>query len=301
MRIDFLGLHAFLAIAERGSFQMAAAHLNLSQTALSHRMRKLEEDLGVKLLVRTTRSVTLSPAGRDLLPKIKRIVGDLSDALDDVRREETPASQKLAIGCLPTIAAACLGGPLRQFRKMYPEIALRIYDNTASEVAEHLNAGDIEFAVTITTSLQWNFHIQPLRKDPLMLVCSRRDFAREKEAVNWSELENSRLIRIGPHTANQMDEALGSRRSSLKWSYDVQHVKTAIALVRAGLGMTVAPRLALESEDTRGLSVLEIRNPNVGRQIGIVMRANAPLSAVADHLRRLIAREIKRPQATGSA
>ena len=50
MRIDFLGLHAFVAIAERGSFQMAAAHLNLSQTALSHRIRKLEDNLGVKLL-----------------------------------------------------------------------------------------------------------------------------------------------------------------------------------------------------------------------------------------------------------
>ena len=56
-------LHAFVAIAERGSFQHAAAHLNLSQTALSHRIRKLEEDLGVKLLSRTTREVSLTQAG----------------------------------------------------------------------------------------------------------------------------------------------------------------------------------------------------------------------------------------------
>src|SRR5215217_7605187 len=71
MRIDFLGLHAFVAIAERGSFQHAAAHLNLSQTALSHRVRKLEEDLGVKLLSRTTREVSLTRAGLNLLPKVK--------------------------------------------------------------------------------------------------------------------------------------------------------------------------------------------------------------------------------------
>ena len=55
MRIDFPGLEAFVAIAERGSFNRAAVHLNLSQTALSHRMRKLEDDLGVRLLMRTTR------------------------------------------------------------------------------------------------------------------------------------------------------------------------------------------------------------------------------------------------------
>ena len=55
MRIDFLGVEAFLSIAERGSFQRAATHLNLTQTALSHRLRKLEDDLGVKLFTRTTR------------------------------------------------------------------------------------------------------------------------------------------------------------------------------------------------------------------------------------------------------
>ena len=55
MRIDFLGLQAFLSIAERGSFQRAAAHLSLSQTAISHRMRKLEDELGLKLFARTTR------------------------------------------------------------------------------------------------------------------------------------------------------------------------------------------------------------------------------------------------------
>jgi DNA-binding transcriptional LysR family regulator len=85
MRIDFLGLHAFVAIAERGSFQLAAAHLNLSQTALSHRMRKLEDDLGVRLLSRTTREVSLTPAGLALLPKVRSMIEDLSASLAELR------------------------------------------------------------------------------------------------------------------------------------------------------------------------------------------------------------------------
>ena len=67
MRIDFLGLQAFLSIAERGSFRRAAAHLNLSQTAISHRMRKLEDDLGLKLFARTTRSLRLTEEGEHYL------------------------------------------------------------------------------------------------------------------------------------------------------------------------------------------------------------------------------------------
>ncbi len=79
MRIDFPGLQAFLSIAEQGSFSRAAAHLNLSQTALSHRIKKLEEDLGFQLLARTTRQVALTPAGLELLPTARRMIGEFSE------------------------------------------------------------------------------------------------------------------------------------------------------------------------------------------------------------------------------
>jgi DNA-binding transcriptional LysR family regulator len=80
MRIDFLGLQAFLSIAQRGNFQRAAAHLNLSQTAISHRMRKLEEDLGIKLFARTTREVTLTRAGIEFLPKAQKAIEELEQS-----------------------------------------------------------------------------------------------------------------------------------------------------------------------------------------------------------------------------
>src|SRR4051812_25278057 len=87
VRIDFLGLEAFLSIADRGSFHLAAAHLNLSQTALSHRMKKLEDDLGVKLLARTTRQVALTPAGQDLLPKARRMMDEISASFAALRQQ----------------------------------------------------------------------------------------------------------------------------------------------------------------------------------------------------------------------
>jgi DNA-binding transcriptional LysR family regulator len=77
MRIEVLGCQAFVSIAERGSFHAAASHLNLSQTALSHPIRKLEESLGTQLLLRTTRQVTLTPAGAALLPKARKLFDEL--------------------------------------------------------------------------------------------------------------------------------------------------------------------------------------------------------------------------------
>jgi DNA-binding transcriptional LysR family regulator len=75
-RPDFLGLEAFVAVAERGSFRLAAAHLGITQTALSHRMRKLESYLGVSLLHRTTRRVSITPSGLSLLPRAKALIED---------------------------------------------------------------------------------------------------------------------------------------------------------------------------------------------------------------------------------
>jgi DNA-binding transcriptional LysR family regulator len=76
MRLDFLGLEAFLAVAERGSFHRAAAHLSITRTALSHRIRKFEEELREKLFIRTTRSVALTPAGLALLPRTRQLLGE---------------------------------------------------------------------------------------------------------------------------------------------------------------------------------------------------------------------------------
>ncbi len=301
MRIDFLGLHAFVAIAERGSFQLAAAHLNLSQTALSHRIRKLEDDLGVRLLARTTREVSLTPAGLELLPKVKVMIEDLSVSLDGLRQRGRVGQERLSIGCLPTIAAGHLPNVLRKFRGAHPDVKVRVYDNSATEISELVHAGTIEFAVTLVAAHRWDFAIEPLLREPFVLVCRPDHPLAKRKSAAWTDLQDVPLIRISPHTGNRMiiDDALGSRRESLSWRYEVQHVNTALALVEAGLGMTVVPRLALDIAGTEGLRMVALRNPGVSRQIGIVSRRSAPLSPLADELRRLVVQELAGSEAPG--
>ncbi len=293
MRIDFLGLHAFVAIAERGSFQLAAAHLNLSQTAMSHRMRKLEDDLGVKLLQRTTREVSLTPAGLALLPKVKGMIDSLSASLDDLRRSVRVRQETLAIGCLPTIAAGLLPAALSRFRAGHPDVVIQIHDKSASDIASLTESGAIEFGITLVAAHRWDFDVQPLIKDPFMLVCRAEAPLARKSAVSWQELAGVPLIRISTHTGNRIliDDALGSRREQMNWRYEAQYVNTAMALVREGLGMTVVPKFAMTAEDARGLRAIPLRNPGVSRQIGIISKRSAAMSPLADQLRRLIALE----------
>jgi DNA-binding transcriptional LysR family regulator len=292
MRIDFLGLHGFLAIAERGSFQLAAAHLNLSQTALSHRIRKLEDDLGLKLLARTTREVTLTKAGLNLLPKVKETIEGLSKSLEELRHEGRSRQQTLSVGCLPTIASGRLPLALQTFQERHQDVVVRVYDNSAAEISELVQSGTIEFGITLVAVHRWDFDIELLIKDPFTLVCPKEHPLASQTAVSWSDLTDDPLIRLSSQSGNRViiDDALASRRDALRWRYEVLNIQTAIALVRAGIGLTVVPRLAADAFDDRGLRLMPLRNPSIARQLGIVSKRGTPLSPLADELRQIIVR-----------
>jgi DNA-binding transcriptional LysR family regulator len=295
MRIDFPGLEAFVAIAERGSFNRAAAHLNLSQTALSHRMKKLEDDLGVRLLMRTTRQVTLTPAGLDLLPRAQSAITGLTTSIEAIRRQSRTRQHQIAIACLPTIAVAHLPDVLAAFGRRFRDVNVQVFDNSASEIADHVQSGRAEFGLTIVSSNRWDLDITPLMKEPFVLVCPGGHRLAGQDDVQWSDLESEPLVRISPQTGNRilMDDALGTRRDTLQWRYEVQHLATAISIVRAGIALAVVPRLALDITDTGGLVTVALRNPSVTRTLGIVARHGVPPSRAAKALLDLIVRRLK--------
>lgn len=295
MRIDFLGLEAFLGIATHGSFNAAAAHLNLSQTALSHRLKKLEDDLGVTLLARSTRKVTLTAAGAELLPTAQRLVEEMTRSLDGLRTAARGRPEQIAIGCLPTIAKHCLPRVLREFERLQPGVGVRIFDNSASEIVERVRSGEAEFGVTIASTGRWDLDVTPLVKEAFVLVCPSAHPLAARPGVAWSELEGVPLIRISAQTGNRVliDDALGGRRERMTWTYEVQHVGTAIGMVQAGVGLTVVPRLGVDLADDPGIAAVPLKNPSVVRAIGLLARRDRPLTPAAGTLARLLTASLR--------
>jgi DNA-binding transcriptional LysR family regulator len=295
MRVDFLGLEAFLSIADRGSFHLAAAHLNLSQTALSHRMKKLEDDLGVKLLARTTRHVALTPAGQELLPKARRMMDEISASFAALRQQGKERQERLSIGCLPTIAIHYLPRVLHEFQAEWPGLTVQIHDNSATEIAEHVQAGRAEFGITIVSANRWDLEIAPLLKEPFVAVCPDDHPLARLGGVNWSDLEGIPLVRVSAQTGNRalIDDALGSRREQMTWRFECQHVATAVSLVAEGLGVAILPRLSVDGSGAPGVVALSLRNPGVNRTLGVISKRGLPLSPAAIGLLGLIRRRLK--------
>jgi DNA-binding transcriptional LysR family regulator len=230
-----------------------------------------------------------------LLPNARRILDELDSSFDSLRRSGRRRVQRIAIGCLPTIAHHHLPGPLREFARRFPEIEVKVHDNSAAEIAELVRNDVAEFGVSIVSTNRMDLDIRPLLTEPFVLACpSDHPFVR-RGAVDWSELEGQALVRISPQAGNRalIDDALGGRRESLRWRYEVQHAATAIGMVGAGLGLAIVPRLAVDAVATPAVVAVRLRNPAVSRPLGILTRRGVAPSEPAQALADLVAKSFK--------
>lgn len=292
MQIDFLGLQAFLAIVELGSFQRAADQLNLTQTAVSHRLRKLEQSLGIRLIARTTRAVRLTDAGLELLPKARAAVRDLQLSFETLRAHGASAPRWLSVACLPTIAAHQLAPVLERFAPIHPDIDVRVFDTSIAEIAELVQSDAVEFGLTVETANRWTLAAQAIAEEAFVLVCPVQHRLADASAVRWKELRDEPMIRISLPSGNSatIEEALSEHHQRLRWRYEVQRTAIALSLVKAGIGLTVVPRLSVGPES--GVVVRELIEPAVTRRLQFLTRGNARLSAPAQVFRDLLAMQL---------
>ncbi|HEY8336875.1 MAG TPA: transcriptional regulator GcvA [Tardiphaga sp.] len=160
------GLRAFEAAARHLSFTLAAAELNVTQTAISHQIRRLEEELGIRLFLRQNRALALTPQARDYLPGVRAAFNDLRLATDRLQRKDTNV---LTISTLASMAAKWLLPRLPAFQEAHPDIEVRI---TTSMSLVDFERDDVDAAIRYGRG-QWpGLRADWLTADHLFPVCS---------------------------------------------------------------------------------------------------------------------------------
>ena len=139
MKLDTLGLEAFIAIADQGRFQKAARQLHITQTALTRRLQNFEDLLGVKLVERTTRSLALTDLGRAFLPQARRLMTDLTNALVEIRETGKAQRGDVSIACVPTVGVQYLPRVIQEYAARHPNNRIKILDHASSGVADAVN------------------------------------------------------------------------------------------------------------------------------------------------------------------
>ncbi|NIF87951.1 LysR family transcriptional regulator [Burkholderia sp. Cy-637] len=290
MKIDTLGVQAFIAVADRGSFQGAAEALHVTQTAITQRLRKLEDFLGVKLIERTTRSLMLTEIGRDFLPQARRLLGELADSLAEIRETGMARRGDVSIACVPTVGVQYLPRILQAYSARHPHNRVKILDHASSAVIEAVRRREAEFGIHIAGEHHPDLLSVPLTEDRYVLICHEDHALARRRRIAWRQLHAYPLIFAGEFSGNRplLDLALGSAQFALQSFYEVQRSSTAVGLVAQGVGAAVVPRLAIQKGAYPGVRTIELVDPPVSRTLVLVARRTAHLSPAAQALYDMI-------------
>ncbi|HZA91554.1 MAG TPA: LysR substrate-binding domain-containing protein [Gemmatimonadales bacterium] len=292
MSINFeaLDLRAFVAVIDLEGFHRAAETLNLSQSALSRRIQRLEAAVGAALLERTTRRVALTTAGRELLPLVRRMLDEFDSSLFAMRQVGRQRGGQITLACVPTAAFYFLPSVIARFNEQYPNIRFRILDLSANEGLESVARGEVEFGINLLGTSEPELSFEPLIEDPFVLACRRDHPLAKRESLTWSDLEGQPLVAVSRTSGNRilLDAALVRAGVRLSWSYEVTHLSTSLGLVEAGLGISVLPKLATPQADHPIIVTRPIQNPEVSRTIGVVRRRGGRLAPAAERFLEML-------------
>jgi DNA-binding transcriptional LysR family regulator len=291
LKFDLADLQAFNAVATLGSFRAAADSIALSQPALSRRIDKLELALGVKLLDRTTRRVSLTTVGRDFARKSQQILDDLDGMLLGVQDVAFNRSGLVTIACVPSATRYFLPQVVQRFHAQFPKIRIRIHDADANEVLSVVSQGEADFGLNFMGRQEADIEFKALLQERFVLACRSDHALAKKRSVKWSELSAYDFMSVGKSSGNRllMDLALAHVPDRPPIVFEARHIQTLIGLVEAGLGIAAVPLLAMPSGIKSDLVAVPLTHPVVNRQLGLIARRNRSLSPAAAQLYRFMA------------
>lgn len=273
-------LHAFVVLAEELHFGHAAARLGIAQPPLSQQIRRLEDKVGHALFTRTPGSVTLTPAGRELLPAARRALTDLAGGLAAARAVGSGRAGRLRIGFAASLALTVLPGLLRTFRHQFPGVHLDIHEmTTAPQIAalhdKTIDIGLLREPPTDNTELGF----RTILSEPFVAVLPSTHPLATQRTVRIAELADSPFVLL-PRTVGPPlhDQIIGLCTAAGFTPHVVQHAvewQTVCALVETGLGVSLAPA-SIRRIRLKGVAFRRIEPGAARTRVAVAWRENDP-------------------------
>jgi DNA-binding transcriptional LysR family regulator len=295
MNLDVRGIQAFVAVAQRGGFQRAADHLHISQTALTRRLQNLEASLGVILVERTTRSVSLTAIGREFLPRAERLISELTAALAEIRENGRTRRGDVTVACIPTAGVRYLPTIISEYAAQYPDNQVKILDDRLSSgVTEAVLRREAEFGINVVEAPHPDLISIPLLKDRYVLICRDDHPLADRRRLPWRDLARWPLIVPGRASANRklLDLAVMEHNLRLRPMFEVQRSATMLGLVAAGVAAAIVPELAMQPDAYKRIRTLDLTGPALFRTIVLICRKGAQHSPAASALFELIKKRV---------
>jgi LysR family hydrogen peroxide-inducible transcriptional activator len=288
-------LRYVVAVARTGNFSRAAEQCHVSQPSLSQQIQKLEDELGERLFERMKRAVKLTPTGEVFLRRAARIL----DEADAAKREAAEAKSLLrgtvTLGVLPTIAPYLLPPVVGAFTAKYPGVEIVVQEDTTAQLVKLLLACEIDFALASRPLYDDRLMVRDLFTEELLLALPPGHALTRQRRVGFADLEGERLIimKEGHCLGDQVQHFCGRHDWQPQISFRSAQLETIQALVRAGLGISLVPAMAVQSKRNDAPAYRSLPAPRPERRIIAAWPKQRPLGrAASEFLKLLSARQV---------
>ena len=283
MDLNLRDIRAFIAVAQTGSFTRAATRLHLSQPALTVQIRRLEETVGMRLFDRNSRNVALTPTGRELLPLLQKSLHDMEHVLIDARALGDGASGTVRIACLPTFAASVLPELVQGIKKAVPRVSFHVRDVVASMVNTLVRNEEVDIGLTGGELDDAAFEVLHAGIDRLVAVFPKRHALARRRRITLADLAAAPLVLTAQGTSVRavVDSACQCTLHA-GIACEPTYMMSAVAMVRAGLGVTILPASAREVRAEPELVVRPVDDPAFIRPIALIKKRGRTLPPVTE-------------------
>ncbi|WP_319486694.1 LysR substrate-binding domain-containing protein [uncultured Cohaesibacter sp.] len=286
MQPSFRQIRAFLSVASHLKFTRAAEELNISQPALTVQINQLEEALSIKLFNRNRRQVTLTPAGHDLLPLFERIAADMDEVMTASSDIYQARRGVVRIAALPSVTSRIVPKAMATFRKTHPNIQIRIRDVVAETVVEMVKNEDVDFGIGVRLTPDREIKVENFITDH---VCAfyqgGHPLENARAILKLNDCVAYPLILTGKNSSIRVlfERSMAREGTEVDIAAEANYMSTALGMVRAGLGVAILPKSAIDAGSVLGLAYKQIDAPWLHRRIGIIRKASRTDSPVAEH------------------
>lgn len=270
-------LKCFVAVAEELHFGRAAARLFMTQTPLSRQIQLLEESLGVQLLERTSRSVRLTTAGQFFLPEAIRLISQAEQAACAVQRISRGEAGQVTLGCTAVAGYELIPSLLEATSQALSAIDIVLKEMVSVEQVEALAKGAIDLGFVRPLFTQKPLEFQLIRREPLMAALPANHALASRESLTLRNFHAEPFVMYSPSEGKYFHDLIagmfGSAGVVPRYVQHIDQTHTILALVRAGLGLAIAPSSAQQFQ-FRNVVFRPLRENSVMAEIYLAWRAD---------------------------
>jgi LysR family transcriptional regulator, carnitine catabolism transcriptional activator len=273
-------LAAVLAIAEYRSFIAAAAHLGISQPALTLTIKRLEHTLGMPLFLRTTRQITITAAGREFVAMAERVFNDLNLSMRSLRElTEQQRGQVIVTSLIPVN----MSGVIAEYGRQFPGIEIQLREGFQDDVRDDVRSGLADFGIGDISDLPDSHLAESLGGEELWVILRDDHPLTRQRQIEFGALKDVALVsfRVGSSTRRLIDAAATAAGFTLRHVVTVSLPLTLMNLVAGGVGAAIVPARPWPQAIYSNLVSRPLVHPRLASEIGIMRLRDRELSPAA--------------------